>query len=407
MHRINRGSGHSALLDRRRLVAALSLSLAAGTALPGSSAARQDGHGLTTHEPATDGLANLQELLALIPATTFDAPESAGLIWVFADVATQLASLGVELPGDFGALPDGYLNAVYPLAIGSSVYSYGMDEEFVEAIDFLPFAVHSTLFAGSPPAQVSLFRGGIDLSALPAAWIASGYAEMETAGVTWWNLGEDGSLDFEHPIQRRVISALNNVAILDDVVVACGTIGSMEQVIKAWTGVEESLAGHADTQRALAGLKSGIVSAAGFNPVTYFAATAPPPDLIAESDSAVGPMPELDAIVTGITAGFHAISNDGLDAVTTPAVGLDASRVVIRLAAGSSAESADAAAVAAYRWQTAASLSTGQPLDELMPLVSAEVDDDVVVLTFEQATSPRAWFDIFLNQDTFAFAPSG
>jgi hypothetical protein len=276
----------------------------------------------------------------------------------------------------------------------------------VAAIGFQPLSVHSTLLAGAPPAQVSLFRGGIDLAALPDAWTASGYSEVEYDGVTYWNLAEDGSADLENPIQRRVISALNNVAILDDVVVAAGMIEAMENLVATWTGAQESLAGHASTRRALAGIPQETVSALGINPVTFYANSVPPESVIAESDDAVGPMPALDAIVTGITPGFHVTADDGLDPAATPAVALEDSRIVTRLATASEDDAATAATVAEYRWTTAASVRTGEPLNDLMPLESATTDNDVAVMQFTSTRSPRAWLEIFMVDDAFAFAPS-
>src|SRR6188472_14914 len=110
----NVANGRSFRIDRRRLFASLSLAFA-GVSLPASAGARQD-KPILSNSNSGSGLANLRDLLGYIPASLYDEPQSSGLVWTYADFASQLSSLDVPMPEGIGDLPEGYLNAVTVLA---------------------------------------------------------------------------------------------------------------------------------------------------------------------------------------------------------------------------------------------------------------------------------------------------
>ncbi|HYI25201.1 MAG TPA: hypothetical protein VD767_07315 [Thermomicrobiales bacterium] len=403
------GSSHVARsLDRRLTRRQIAGTLGAAGAFAATAGFHQgyarQGHGIST-TPGT-GPEKLRTMLGMVPAAYFDLESSDGLVWAYADIAGQLDALGIPMPVPFEPLPEGYVNATYPLVIWSRMFSYALDEEFVGAIGFSPFIIEQEISAGLPPAVISINTGFFDRETMIAAWEGVGYELTESrSGAPYWSLG-DGTFDIEHPIQRRVISSMNNLALVDDMLITAGTIAGMELVLATIEHSEPSLADHAGTMQGVEALLANTVSAAGFNPALLYADVDTTTAAFVESDDAVGPMPPIASIVTSITAGLRARSSDESTPVPTPdhAAGEGLARIV--LVTGSEDEASVAAAVAGHRWTTSESERIQRPLNDLMHLESATPEGATAILTFTVPGPQRVWFDILLYDDAFPFMPS-
>jgi hypothetical protein len=403
-------------IDRRRLVSFAGATLA-GTVTTRSVAAQGDaspGHGLlATPETPSGGPQSLLDLLALVPLQIREAGTDGGMVWQFADLATQLEALGIAQETGGEELPEGFLNAMHPLAVGSPAFNYALDAEFIAAIGFSPLETHRSLFAGGGTSRVSIFQGGMAMADLPSTWAESGYTELAAAdGTTFWTLGDDGEIDFEHTIQRRVIANFNNAAILDDVLVYASERALLEVAIATWRGESSSLAEDSDIQPALAAMPGDTVSAVGLDPAGLGPIAFVLEDVAAEveaafdaSDEAVGQMPAATGMVFGITEGFTVIPPDAATPVATPDVSAGEGLIVVRIATGSEEDAAQVARVVEYRWENWSSLATGEPFMELMPLQSATATGTVAELTFIDPRAPRVWFEIVVRGDVLPFLP--
>jgi hypothetical protein len=300
-------------------------------------------------------------------------------------------------------MPDDFLNATFPLALESNVYAFALDEELIDAIGFRPLQVHETLYAGNPANHLTLFRGGIDLDALPDAWRRSGYFEEAGAGgATIWTLGKDGEADLDDPIQRRVIGQLNNVAIVDGVLAYGSTFEIVEQALATRAAGTASAAADFRIAPAVGLLPANTVSALGL----HMAGLAIDPHLEAgeldeveqaftESDAAVGPMPMHQGSALGITEGLSVSPSDPERATPeAPDTAHGEGLVEIRITCDSATDAELAARVVAYRWEAWTSIQHRLPYADLMRLTSAGVEEKVATFSFIPLRSPAVWREL-------------
>lgn len=220
---LSRGPEHlRQVLNRRHLLAGLS-----GIVIGGGREANlvlaqtpsESAQGHLPPRPATPNVSGppaLMDLHACVPESMMDEDYAAEYPWCFADIEQQFRSRGLQQglePGD--APPDGYLEAMYPVATQNAAFDHVLDQNFTAAIWFQPLNVHSSLVVGGPEGHLTLVRGGMDVAAMPSAWEASGYERTATAdGHDVWTMGGELDFDVVHPIQGRVLASFNNAAIL-------------------------------------------------------------------------------------------------------------------------------------------------------------------------------------------------
>lgn len=347
------------------------------------------------------GPEGLVALLSYVPQAMLDAGEGSGVHWYYADLAQQFEAVGVprteQGPDEEN---EAWLPALMTLATASSAFQFARNREFTEAIGFNPLGVDQALLVGDPPAQLTLFRGGLVPANLVIAWELSGYTMMSTSnGTTFWTIGIDGELDLEHPVQRAVIAAFNNLALEGNTLLCAPTQELLEAALATGAGDSSSAAQHPVFGASLRALPGTTVSAIALSTAAVGVSSnvdpgevAPLDDLITRSDAEVGPMPPYDGLLTAVAAG--AVATEG---------GGGAGTAMIRIATGSSEDAEQAAGVVEYRWNEGASLLTGQPYTELMEITNLSVDDTVAMIDFEQMRTSRVWSDFFLSRDTLPF----
>ncbi len=350
---------------------------------------------------AAVGPEGLAALLSFVPQEMLDTGEGSGVHWYYADLAQQFDAVGVprteQGPDEEN---EAWLPALMTLATASGAFQFARSREFTDAIGFNPLGVDQTLLVGDPPAQITLFRGGLVPANLVIAWEFSGYTLMSTSnGTSFWTIGTDGEVDLEHPVQRAVMAAFNNLALVGDILVCAPTRELLEAALAVGEGSIASAAGDPVFGPALRTLPETTVSAIALSAAAVGISSDVDPgeagplnDLIAQSNAEVGPMPPYDGLVTAVAAGAVAAEGGG-----------DAGTAMIRIVTSSSEDAEAVTNVVEYRWNEGTSSLTGQPYTDLMEITNLSVEDTVVIIDFEQMETSRVWSNLFLSRDTLPF----
>ena len=347
------------------------------------------------------GPEGLVALLSYVPRAMFDAGEGRGVHWYYADLAQQFDAVGVPRTEQGPAEEnEAWLSALMTLATASGAYQFASNREFTDAIGFNPLGVDQTLLVGDPPTQLTLFRGGLVPANLVTAWEFSGHTMMSASnGTSFWTIGIDGEVDLEHPVQRAVMAAFNNVTLVGDILICAPTQELLEAALATGAGDTPSAAQHPVFGSSLRTLPETTVSAIALSAAAVGVSSnvdsgeAPPlNDLIVQSDEEVGPMPAYDGLLTAVAAG--AVASEG---------GGGAGTAMIRIVTSSSEDAEQAARVVEYRWNEGMSLVTGEPYPDLMEITDLSVEDTVAQIDFDQVRTSRVWSDLFLSRDTLPF----
>lgn len=414
-------SGEASRLSRRQLIgrasALASLALAAPSISRHASAARA----LQTPAATGQGPEPLLPLLASLPATV---PGTEGRFlptWIYADIAQRFADLGLSIDTMTDRAMPLALDAYSPLVNTTGLFDFAADDEFVAAIGFDPYAVQQVLVAGARPDMVTLLRGDWDADSLATAWETSGYQQGATdEGVTIWTLGRNGEVDPAHPIQSRMFSDLNNVAILDDNILAFAGHGETVQLLAATHASQsESARDDADMAPLVATLPDTTMSLIAFDrsgtelyDVELMAQNSniSPEDLakmqvpFEESRQAVGPMPDYSGAIFGMTSEGGAATPVSATPVTGEGESAYGGEVIVRLGAHSEEDAAQIATVVEWRWDNFLSQRSMRPLNTIMELTQATTQGTTVVLSFDPIDSPSIWIEMLNSNDLRVFA---
>ena len=395
-------------VDRRRLLAA-----GAGAALAGAGLARplqaqsesspSGGHNPFSQPEATfAGPEGLVAVLSCVPLSSMLVlNEGSGVHWYYADLAQQFDAVGVSRDED--GPDDGneaWLPALMTLATASNAFQFARVPEFTDAVGFNPLGVDQTLLVGDPPNQLTLFRGALDPARLAAAWDIAGYTMMSTSdGTSFWSIGTDGEVDLEHPVQRSVIAAFNNLALEGDILFCAPNRDLLEMALATARGDSRSALESPAFGPALRTLPETTVSAialrasaVGMSSNLDSIEAGPVDDLIVQSDAEVGSMPPHAGLITAVGAG--AVTNED---------GAGAGTAMIRIVTGSADAAEQVTKVVEYSWNEGTSLRTTQPYTNLMEITVLDVDGDVAMIDFQQVSTSRVWSDLFFTRDTLPF----
>ncbi|HEV2072882.1 MAG TPA: hypothetical protein VGR29_04485 [Thermomicrobiales bacterium] len=361
----------------------------------------------------------LQSLLELVPVDALGGPDPNSWLFTWLDLQTHLTVMGS---------PDLYADAtntaaiLAPLVSDDPLFREALNEESRGIFGFSVFDVHQVLVAGVAPDQLTYYAGGLPVADLPSTWEAAGYEKKSGEAGDYWTIGEDGELSLDLPAGRIGTGRLNNAAILNDgIVVFAGTAAQLQQVQALAGGGGESAAGLQDLDALISTMPLDAVNVipvpgAGLeaqsitpeNPGAELNQTTT--DLLAESDEAVGPMPEIDMALFGITAGIVAplaARDDGTPSATPEVLQSVAdARFFVHLLAGSAADAVAAAEVVAWRIEHMISPVAGYPYSELLvPEFSTQdaAQGEVAALAFANPRALEAWHQMLAMQDIWPF----
>ena len=414
-------------ITRRQLLSG-SVGVFAGVAAARSTLA-QDATAIPIDDAVPEGgPERLVSLLRMIPAGFGEMASLNGVLFYYADVQRQLESTGVSpwRPGDT-TLPAGYADATGVLALAAPAYQYGLQEEFVQTFGFSPLQAGESMIAGTPPNDLTIFRGGLDTQALPDIWETSGFVrESAASGGDIWTAGKEGELDISSNIGRYGLGGLNNVTIIDDDTIVFGRyFTDVEAVMTQVANPGDSIVEQASLGAILHSLDETTVSAVATTGAFLNAWSLVLPQqaqeidaLFATSAEASGPFPEVHAAAFAITAGAmgpgftpEAAGTPEASPVSSPELaGEDGGIIEVRLDVGSEDAASIAVAAVEYRWNNWQTQFGGGAFTDLMTIVTAEpdpVNGAVAAIDFRAVTSNRVWIDLVLQRDVLPFAWAG
>ena len=185
---------------------------------------------------------SVEELLALLPDPYPSLAADATPLATYADIAGQLAAVGVTAP-TLGDEDGGRLWARVTLGLQypPDLAQFAVQAEVWEPFGWSPFDVDQSLWFGQPPAITTVLRGRFDSDAVEAALLKIGYLPREVPGAVAAFSIEHKDLQLSDPIERFLLtSGLRTLAILPD-----GTF--------VWSG-------HPEGARAVAAVAAGAPS---------------------------------------------------------------------------------------------------------------------------------------------------
>jgi hypothetical protein len=360
-----------------------------------------------------DARERLGALLALLPAQAIGGPDPTMELFGWTDLETQFHTHGIIEPA---ANRERLVAVTRPLAITDDLFQFSMRDDVGEALGFTALEVHQLLVAGGPPDRIKVYAGGVDFPALVPAWEETGYERRSGNHGAYWTLGEEGEMDLDLPAPIG-LGGMNNVALLaDDIAVFTRDYATLETVLAhGEDGEGVSAADDEDLNAVLDTLPPDTVNVMAFPGATFRADTMVPEnpgrdtsvtveDLLAESNDAAGPMPELRLAVGGVTAGAaHTFE------IATPVAGeARPPHAFMAFLTGSEDDARAAAEVAFWRLENMQSVTTGMDYSErFLPVNTVEdaVEGPVMTVEFDAfVTGSGAWTTLVFTRDSWPFA---
>ncbi len=405
-------SRRAAIVGAATIASAVSIPLHAQTpaATPAASPITRGGTYLA------DARDRLRDLLSSLP----DDSMQGELLFDWVDWAAQFAALGIADP----YAEDDLFSLTRPAMTFDPLVDYTLQAargeepgpDIVELVGFRPLDVHQVLAVGDLPDSLRFYRGGFDIRGLQATWEANGYQRKTNEHGEYWTLGEDGEVDMQNPVQRALLYVVNNVAILDETtVVYASTLDSLAPVMALARGEGQAAVDDADLAQLIDVMPSDAVNAFALpgerfrsDRIQSQAPGVTVEEYFAESDAAVGPMPETRMALFGVTAGLRATSSPEGQSTPVPPGNPDAHAFLFFLT--ESAEDARSAAEVAYwRLEHLVSPATGLAYaDHFIPANAIEdaVAGDVMIIRYTGPTARDAeWRAMVLRDgDLWPFA---
>jgi hypothetical protein len=356
-----------------------------------------------------DARDRLRNLLSSLP----DGAMQGELLFDWVDWDAQFAALGIADPH----AEEHLLSLTRPVMTFDPLVDYtlkatrGEDPgpDIVELVGFRPLDAHQVLAVGDLPDSLRFYRGGIDIPGLQATWEANGYQRKTNEHGEYWTLGENGEVDMQNPVQRALLYVLNNVAILDETtVVYASTLDSLAPVMALAYGEGQAAVDDADLGHLIDVMPSDAVNAFALPGERFRSDRMPREDpgmnveaYFADSDAAVGPMPETRMALFGVTAGLVATSS--LDAESTPVPpGRPDAHAFLLFLTVSTEDARSAAEVAYWRLANLRSPATGVAYaDRFIPTSSIEdaVEGEVMVIRYTDSTAWDAHWRAMVLRD--------
>lgn len=193
---------------------------------------------------ALDGDGSLAAMLGRAPRFRRGGANPVPQIATYADIDRQFETRGL-LPLDAATSEGrilGWREGMSGLWADDLIATFGLTPELWEAVGFGPADMAQSMTLGVPPVTVRLYRGAFDGERIASALSASGYREETTAVGIVRTIGPDAEVDLTAPIQRQVVSAYNNIAIIgDELIVASPFLTRVEATLAVLAGDASSL----------------------------------------------------------------------------------------------------------------------------------------------------------------------
>ena len=390
-------------LSRRSFLGAV-LAVGAGVALRSS--------GVAAMQPATPAAGFPTSLLDRAPDPGVSLMSEMTLYATFADLAAETIATGVARPEGTAdretVMP--WLSAMIALALPQRLGNYALDPRWIEFTGFDITQVDQAAEIGEPPAQVSMYAGRFDRTAVLAAWKAAAYNEIASGDIAIWSLSEDASFSIDNPVQQLLLSGHNNAAFIgDDLIIYAPTLPLLKDAVAAATGESASLGQNPMVAELLAAspilvsgaLVNGPSLMWSLDPSIILGANAPDVAATAIAEQMDGPQmaPILLALI-GVTGGGPIPKPNTPDATPIPTP--ETAPMEVALLMPSAEAATDAVAIAQDRLATMNSFATRQPYQTFFSSWEGSVADGAPVallsLTLGDAM-PNIWYRLLFNRD--------
>lgn len=364
-----------------------------------------------------DGTASerLTALLRLVPPDAIGGPDPNNWLFTWLDLQAHFAALGNPDPFSEDA---NIISITTPLVSNDVLMRYALDPVAKDVFGFSMLEVEQVLVTGTPPDQALYYAGGVDVDTLPAAWEASGYEKRGGDSGEFWTISESGEIDLDSPVGRFGTAAMNNVAIIQDSLVVFTPTAEKLQRIQALASEggtsavdDENLQTLIDTMPAdavnIVALPGSALDALGITPENPGAEQAQTTrDFLSESDDTVGPMPQIEMAIFGITAGVVVEDTSGGDSPSAPQGNPDA-RMFVDLLTDSDEDATTVAQVVRWRMENMISPVAGYPYSEILvpdTFGTGSIHSSIASLTFTSPRTLAVWARMLAIQDLWPFA---
>lgn len=339
-------------------------------------------------------LDTIAPLLAMTPAEQIEMTESSRTPLTYADLTTQLASVGVSKPvGD--DLPERFIPGTNALPLSHQAFRFALTPAWADTFGFRPLEIDRVLVAGEPPNSIACFAG-IDTERVRSALVASGYQEMlQETGGEYYSFGDDISPATD--VGRLGVGSMNQAVVRDGIAVFTRHESMIQQVTQVMAGLAPSVlevSAWPDLLTTLADDTVGMIAVA--------------PSLFPQSSDASAILQATFSVRAGaMSPGSDATPVEGATIEDLPET---SARVQVRIRYVDAATAALEAKAIPERWEDAASLATGQPLTELMLVESAGIapsDPNVAAIDFRTIGPADRWYQLLYRDDVGPFVPQG
>lgn len=236
--------------------------------------------------------------------------EDLNTVWIDAErqVASHLGSWDVPAETRRPSFFDTRYGNTPPL------FEWGLALDDVFGFNMLGIRRIST--AGVAPYVVHIVELDQPAAPLTSLWEEAGYEQKEGQSGGYWTLGEEFGFELSHPVQGITQAYLNNISLLEENIVACAPTLQL---------LESARAGHQDNENQTDEAYANIITGLPEDAVGAWIVTGQLDfrviedesdpraqsfiDSMAESDDAVGPMPVLRTLCTGVTAGASLVDD--------------------------------------------------------------------------------------------------
>jgi hypothetical protein len=358
-----------------------------------------------------------RSLLDLVPDPYPAAMANPFPLFYYADIAGQLASVGLTAPTD----PESEEASLWTqVTLGLSLppdpgpYLFAIDWEGV--FGWSPFQIEQSLWFGEPPEVAMLLRGPFDAAAVEAALLKLGYRAVEVPGATAAYSIEHKDLGFEDDVERFLsLSALRTLAILPDGAFVWGQRPGPVRAVAAVAAGAPSLLDRTPIASLLGAVEPPLASSllipgnalagAAFDPTELLETAATPDTMdelataIASAEAARREMPPVGFTLLGIDYGgeFSELTGTPVALPIEPTP----NRVRFYLQFVSQDDAATAAAVIERRLAKGRSLRADVPWSELFQgwEISVVGDRPIVLIALEVGDRRSIWFNLLYSRD--------
>lgn len=349
-------------------------------------------------------------LLAMAPAR--ELTDDPLISFYHADLARQMASVGVELPDSNAApdsLPDGFVESSLALPLAARAFQAGMTPEWFETFGFNPFGVDQALALNDPPDILTIFTGDFDVDRIESVLDASGYQRFEQEiGGSYWTVGDE--LDLGSQVGQLGFGTMNHAAVYKDVLVFAQREADVQELTHVVAGNVAPMLEQARWAGMIALFSPDTV---GLIPVSPEIAGAGDGSAVVDASTLVpGTSSGLEYIAIGVRAGsvsepLSLVGQGTPEAAPVSGSSSVPAQVEVRIRYADAAMSGREAEAIPERWRELSSPLTGQPYAELMRLDNsrAHEDDDSVVAVDFVSDVPNRWIQMVQTRDLAPFLP--